>query len=90
MMPFPDTGTDCVVISALSVTIIFAVTIPVAVGVKVTSKLQVPLAATIVPLHVSALTTNSLPVDATLLTLNATRFGLVRTTVFAALGTSSG
>ena len=90
MMPFPDTVTDCVVISALSVTTIFAATIPVAVGVKVTPKLQVPLAGTFVPLHVSALTTNSLPVDATLLTLNATRFGLVRTTVFAALGTSSG
>jgi hypothetical protein len=90
MMPLPETGTDCVGMSALSVTTIFAVTTPVAVGVKVTPKLQVPLAATWVPLQVSALTVKTLAVDTTLLTLRGTRLGLVRTTVFVALGICSG
>ena len=69
MMPSPDTGTDCVAGSALSVTTIFAVTTPAAAGVKVTPKLQVPDAATCVPLHVSALTAKSPFDDATLVTL---------------------
>lgn len=87
MMPSPDTGTDCVAGSALSVTTIFAVTTPAAAGVKVTPKLQVPDAATCVPLQVSALTVKSPFDEATLVTLRATRFGLVKTTVFVALGT---
>ena len=91
MMPVPETGTDWVVDTALSVTTIFAVTAPVAVGVNLTPKLQVPpLGATIVPLQVSLVTVNRLLVDATLLTLSAILFGLVRTTVFSALGISSG
>src|SRR3984957_8017200 len=87
MMPSPDTGTDCVAGSALSVTTIFAVTTPAAAGVKVTPKLQVPDGATCVPLHVSALTVKSPFDEPTLVTLRETRFGLVKTTVFVPLGT---
>ena len=87
MMPSPDTGTDCVAGSALSVTTIFAVTTPAAAGVKLTPKLQVPDAATCVPLQLSLLTVKSPFDEATLITLKGTRFGLVKTTVFVALGT---
>ena len=87
MMPSPDTGTDCVAGSALSVTTILAVTVPAAAGVKVTPKLQVPDAATCVPLEVSLLTVKSALDETTLVTLRGTRFGLVKTTVFVALGT---
>lgn len=87
MMPSPETGTDCVAGSALSVTTIFAVTTPAAAGVKVTPKLQVPDGATCVPLHMSAVTLKSAFEEATLITLKGTRFGLVRTTVFVELGT---
>jgi hypothetical protein len=56
MKPEPERGTVCVGIYALSVTVTFPVLLPVCVGVKITPKVQVPPAATMVPLQVSLLT----------------------------------
>ena len=58
---------------------------PVCEGVKITPKVQVPLAATCVPLQVSSVTVKS-PEGATLVTLSATLLGLVKVMVFAAAG----
>jgi len=90
MKPEPETGTVCVGIYALSVTVIFPVLLPVCAGVNITEKLQVPPAGTWVPLQVSLLTVNSPLDEMTLVTLRGTRFGLVKTTVFVALGTCTG
>src|ERR1700722_15559504 len=89
MMPEPDTGTDCVGMNASSVTTIFPDSLPVCEGVKITAKVQVPPAATCVPLQLSLVTVKS-PEGATLVTLSGTTLGLVKVTVFAALATSSG
>lgn len=73
----------------MSVTTMLPVLVPVCVGVKITPKVQLPLAATCVPLQVSLVTLKS-PEGTTLVTLSATLLGLVNVTVFAALGTSKG
>jgi hypothetical protein len=57
--------------------------------VKITPKLQVPLAATSVPLQLSLVVVKS-PEGTTLVTLSGTRLGLVKVMVCAALGTSTG
>jgi hypothetical protein len=57
--------------------------------VKTTPKVQVPPAATCVPLQLSAVTAKS-PDGTTLVTLSATLLGLVNVMVFAALETSTG
>jgi hypothetical protein len=57
--------------------------------VKITSKVQVPEAATCVPLQLSFDTVKS-PDGTTLVTVSATRLGLVKVKVIAALGTSTG
>jgi hypothetical protein len=57
--------------------------------VKTTPKVQVPPAATCVPLQLSAVTAKS-PDGTTLVTLSATLFGLVKVMVLAALETSTG
>jgi hypothetical protein len=74
----------------LSVTVTFAVLVPVCVGVKITEKLHVPLGATSVPLQVSLAKAKSPEDTTTLVTLSGTTLGLVKVTVCAALGTSIG
>jgi hypothetical protein len=57
--------------------------------VKITPKVQVPEAATCVPLQVSLVVVKS-PDGTTLVMLSATRLGFVKVMVCAALGRSSG
>jgi hypothetical protein len=89
MMPVPDNVIVCVGVTALSVTTIVPVLVPVVEGVKITPKVQVPLGATGVPLQLSAVVVKS-PEGTTLVTLSGTKLGLVKVMVFAALGTSTG
>ncbi len=56
---------------------------------KITPKVQVPLAGTCVPLQVSLVTVKS-PEGTTLVTLSATLLGLVKVSVFGALAISTG
>lgn len=86
--PAPDRLIDCVVGVASSVTTAVPVVLPVCVGVKITPKVQVPLAGTSVPLHMSLVMLKT-PEVAMLLTLSATLLGLISVTVFAALATST-
>ena len=87
--PTPVKATVCVGTYALSVTVAFPVLVPVCVGVKITEKLHVPLAATCVPLQVSLAKVKS-PEGTTLVTLSGTTLGLVNVTDCEALGTWSG
>jgi hypothetical protein len=89
MTPTPDTPIVCVGVTASSVTTIFPVLAPFCDGVNITPKVQVPPAATDVPLQLS-LTVVKSPEGTTLVTLSETLLGLVRVMVFAALATSTG
>jgi hypothetical protein len=89
MMPTPDRLIVCVGVTASSVTTTFPVLLPIWDGVKITPKVQVPFAATCVPLQVS-LTVVKSPEGTTLVTLSETLLGFVNVIVSAALGTSTG
>jgi hypothetical protein len=89
MKPSPDTLIVCVGVSASSVTTILPVLVPVSDGVKITPKVQVPFAATCVPLHMSSTVVKS-PEGTTLVTLREILLGLDKVIVWAALGTSTG
>jgi hypothetical protein len=89
MKPTPDALIVCVGVSASSVTTTLPVLAPVSDGVKITPKVQVPFAATCVPLHMSSTVVKS-PEGTTLVTLREILLGLVKVIVSAALGTSTG
>ena len=88
-MPTPVNAIVCVGVTALSVTTAVPVLVPVVVGVKITANVQVPLAGTDVPLHVSLVSVKS-PETTMLLTLSGTVLGLVNVSVIGALATCTG
>jgi hypothetical protein len=85
-MPVPLRATFCGLLTAASVYVRSPVRIPVVLGVNTTPTVQVPPAATCVPLQLSLVVVKS-PDGVTLVTLSDTLFGLVKVTVFGVLAT---